>query len=172
MWITLLLLISNFWKSEDAPTVPVGHDFHISKCLVEYKPETSSFQISLHLFIDDLEQSMALEGTDSLFLLTAKESPLAEVSVAKFLEAHFKIEVNGQPLTYEYLGKETAGDYIAMWCYMEVTKVPHPTQITIYNDLLLNVFEDQKNIISVIGPGEKKAVMIMQRGDEINTVKF
>ncbi|MGA1544211.1 MAG: DUF6702 family protein [Saprospiraceae bacterium] len=171
MWITLFL-ISNFWKLEYTPLLSIDHDFHISKCLVEYKPESSTFQISLHLFIDDLEQSMALEGRDSLFLLTAKESPIAELSVSKFLEEHFKIEVNGHPVTYEYLGKETAGDYIAMWCYMEVTKVPYPTQITIYNDLLLNIFEDQKNIITVIGPDEKKAVMIMQRGDEMNTVKF
>lgn len=169
MWILLLML--NFWNVADALATE-KHDFHISKCLVEYKPEASTLQISLHLFIDDLEQSMGLEGKDSLYLLTVKESPIAEISLANYLETHFKIEVNGQPFTYQYLGKETAGDYLAMWCYMEVTGVPYPTQITIYNDLLLNVFDDQKNIISVIGPEERKAVMIMQRGDEINTVNF
>jgi hypothetical protein len=169
MW--LLLLIFNYWMVE-IPTDDEVHDFHISKCLVEYKSETSTFQISLHLFIDDLEQAMALEGQDSLYLLTAKEAATAEQSLAKYLETHFKIAVNGQPISYQYIGKETAGDYLAMWCYMEAIEVPQPTQITIYNDLLLNLFDDQKNIISVIGPNNQKGIMVMQRGDEINTVKF
>lgn len=169
MWIFLLVL--NQWMVKPSLNA-IEHDFHISKCLVEYKPESATLQISLHLFIDDLEQSMALEGMDSLYLLTAKETPKAELSVAKYLENHFKISINNQPLTFQYLGKETAGDYLAMWCYMEVTEVPYPAQITIINDLLLNVFDDQKNIISIIGPNDQKAVMVMQRGDEMNTVKF
>lgn len=169
MWIFLLII--NHWIVE-TPFLTVEHDFHISKCLVEFKSESSTLQVSLHLFIDDLEQAMALDGYDSLYLLTEKESSKAEVSLAQYLETHFKIQVNGNPIKYHYLGKETAGDYLGMWCYMEVVEVPYPNQITIYNDLLLNIFEDQKNIISVIGPDQKKAVMVMQRGDEINTAKF
>ena len=148
------------------------HDFHVSKCLVEYNENTKSLEISLHLFIDDFEDALKTIGAEKLFLCTDRESPIAEEWIEKYLKRKLKIELNGQPVLFKYLGKEPASDYMAVWCYMEVTDVENFSSIDITNELLLEIFSDQKNIISILGPGKKKEMMLFQKGSIKQSVTF
>ena len=63
---TLFLLGSQLWVSQ-TPKVIVSstlHDIHVSRTEVNYDTQTSSVQVTVHLFIDDLEKS--LEGRKNL----------------------------------------------------------------------------------------------------------
>ena len=58
-----------------------SHDFHLSKCDIIYSTEEKAFQISLQLFIDDLEIALAAEGHENLGICTPNESDKAETII-------------------------------------------------------------------------------------------
>lgn len=161
----LLLALSSF-----AFTLP--HPFHLSKCELEYSHEEKALQISLHLFIDDLEVALRQQGADQLFICTKKEAEKAEHYMLKYLQQRFKIEVDGKEKTYQLLGKEISKDLAGVWCYLEIPNIEAIKQLKIQNQLLLEVFDDQKNIVHIRGPKGKKGGLIFGRGKGIQTVDF
>jgi len=162
----MLLLLPSGW-----PEVAL-HDFHVSKCLVEYNEEERALQVSMHLFIDDLEEALRLQGADKLFICTELEAADAETHIRRYLEAHFRLETNGEPVAFEFLGKEISDDLAAVWCYLEVTGVGRLDQLTVTNRILTEVYDDQKNIVSVFGPEEKKGLLLFQKGKDTESVQF
>ncbi len=125
------------------------HEFHMSKCEVAFNEAESAIQISLHLFIDDLEEGLAAKGHQNLRICTDKEAPDAEQYMAAYLHENFTIKVNGDSLGYTFIGKEESEDLLAVWCYLEIENISNVNQLTIRNQILTSTFEDQKNIVSV-----------------------
>lgn len=161
--IRLLLLLS--------PAAAL-HDMHLSKALVEYNQNEQAIQVSMHIYLDDLEEALRRKGMDSLYLCTRKEAELAEAYLEAYLREHFILTVNGTAAEYNFLGKEPSGDYQGAWCYVEVENVSQLKELSIHNDLLLEVFEDQRNIIQLIGPNQKRGTLLLQKGRLAETIKF
>lgn len=148
------------------------HNFHLSKALVEYNETEKAIQVSMHIFLDDLEEALRRKGLDDLHFCTKKENEFAEAYLEAYLREHFILTVNGQKADYQFLGKEPSGDYQGAWCYIEVENVHQLSEISIHNDLLMETFEDQKNVIQLIGPNKKRGTLLLQKGREAETVKF
>ncbi|MEZ5042236.1 MAG: DUF6702 family protein [Saprospiraceae bacterium] len=148
------------------------HDFHLSKCLIEYNTTDQAIQISMQVFIDDLEEALRREGKDHLALCTPKEAPDAEQHFQNYLLEHFHLAVNGQEVTYNYLGKEISEDLSSLWCYLEIEAVTNINSIKVSNDLLMETFEDQQNIISIKGPNNQSGMWLFKKGSSSNTVSF
>lgn len=148
------------------------HEFHLSKALVEYNTQEKAVQISMHIFLDDLEEALRRQGKDKLYICTDKESAEAEAHMETYLRDHFKININGVPVVYNFLGKEASEDYQAAWCYIEVENVAELNEIEILNDLLLEVYDDQKNVIQLVGPNKKRGVLLLQKGKTKEKVQF
>lgn len=120
-----------------------AHDFHLSKSTVNFDRETSTIQVSTHLFIDDLEVAL---GEGKLKIGTAKEDTLTDVYIADYLEKHF-LFVASDTLTHHFLGKEVSEDYTAVWCYFEIP-IETSQDITVVNNALMEVFSDQRNLMT------------------------
>lgn len=165
----------NTFHPVEAHSVSPGsnaHDFHVSKCLIEYNEQEKALQISLHVFIDDLEEALRRQGADELFICTKKEAANAEKYIGRYLKQNFVLEVNGRQAEYNFLGKEISDDLMAVWCYMEVLEVDHMEQLAVTNKILTEVFDDQKNIVSVFGPGNQKGLLLFQKGKSRESVSF
>ncbi len=130
-------------------SLPAAHEFHVSKCEVEYVKDERSIQISLQLFIDDLESALKNTGSENLFLCTKKEHPEANDYIKAYLDTVFKIQVDGQEMSYEYLGKEMSEDLAAVWCYLEISNTDILESFSIENRVLMETFDDQKNLVKV-----------------------
>mgnify|MGYP005666356663 CR=1 FL=1 len=148
------------------------HKFHVSKCMVEYNEAEQALQISLHLFIDDFEEALRRQGVDKLFICTKKESPEANTYIKEYLAKHFQITVDGKAYDFEFLGKENSDDLAGMWCYLEIMDIPTFSQLGIQNDILLEVFDDQKNLVNIIGPGQVQGALLLHRGASSEVVEF
>jgi len=169
MWkLFILNLFLNIWGADTAEL----HQFHVSKCLVEFNEAEQALQMSMHIFIDDLELALRRQGADSLFICTRMEKKDAEQYMKEYIEKNFLLEVNGQSLPYEFLGKEPAEDLMGVWCYLEILNVKKVEKLKITNKILLEVYDDQKNVISIIGPDRRKGMMLMQRGRNTEEVTF
>ncbi len=129
-----------------------SHDFHFSKCLIELNPEQNTLQISWHIFLDDLEQALENQGTGKLFLCTAKESEKGETYLFKYLTENLNIKIDNEPFSPQWVGKELSDDLAAVWCYFEIKNIEGINKIEITNTLLTELFDDQKNIVHLLGP--------------------
>lgn len=166
----LLLYTCLGWPSTTPNTT--AHDFHVSKCLVEYRPLAATLQVSLHLFIDDMEAALRKAGADQLFLCTEREHELAEKHLTDYLLRHLSIEVDGSQLTPRFIGKEITDDLSGMWCYLEVEQVGQIRQLTLTNEILMDLFDDQKNIVNIIGPNNQTGMFLFQKGKSRDSVVF
>ncbi|MEO5907159.1 MAG: DUF6702 family protein, partial [Saprospiraceae bacterium] len=53
------------------------HDIHISLSELRFNEETHSFEVSIKIFIDDLEKALKKDGATDLYIGTNQESDLA-----------------------------------------------------------------------------------------------
>ncbi len=171
------LLIGLFiWTLASATTLPVSaaHEFHISKCQIEYSVETEALQITLHLYLDDLEEALRQQGADKMFLCTDNEHEKAEKYLFQYLQQQFKLIVNeaGEEAEFEFIGKEQSEDLQAVWCYLEVTNVSSFSSLEVTNSLLMEIFDDQKNIVQIMAPGKKQGYFLFHKGQENDKVTF
>jgi len=103
----------------------------------------------MHIFIDDLEVALAEKGVSKLYIGTEKEDTTADLHISEYIAEHFKLKGDDKSLQPQFLGKELSKDLAAIWCYMEVTLDQELEQMDISHNLLMEVFADQKNVITI-----------------------
>ena len=151
---------------------PEMHAFHISKCQIDYNTADKALQITWHIFIDDLEEALRRQGMDKLFLGTEREAANGDAAVEKYLLQRLKLIVNGKSASINFIGKENSEDLAALWCYLEVPGVSAVQNMNISNDILLEVYDDQKNLVSVTVPGKKQGYFIFEKGKTSAGLKY
>ena len=114
----------------------------------------------------DLELALEQQGHDDLFLCTPRETVEAEQHLEAYLREHFKLIVNGEPRDYKYWGKEISDDLSAVWCYMEVENLTKVESLQLTYRILFDTYQDQKNLVSLVLPGQEPGMLFFQVGDE------
>ncbi len=142
IWISTLLVSFN-QKNADI------HDFHVSKTEINYNSQKGSLEISVHLFADDLEAALLKKGCFVKNIGTAKESVDADANIEKYLRERLTILRNSKPLKWDYIGKETTSDLMAVYCYLEVQEFSNVQKLAFKATQFLEIFDDQKNIVVV-----------------------
>ena len=128
--------------------VALPHKFYMSHTIVEQNPRTSSVEVTMRLFTDDLER--AIGGTEQLPLFlgdAAKEPAFVQHLVRDYLLQHFSISIDGIPMHLQWVGKETEADIT--YCYFEFTPPRSIHSIIVHNDIMLELFPDQKNTVDL-----------------------
>lgn len=133
---------------------------------MEYDPEGQSLQMSMHIFLDDLERALQQRGHDHLFLCTPKEAADAEKHLEAYLRDHFRLVVNGEERAFKYWGKEISDDLSAVWCYLEVGNLSEVASLELTYRVLFDTYRDQKNLASLVLPGQEPGMLFFQVGDE------
>jgi hypothetical protein len=135
------------------------HDFHLSKAEVHYNEVNQSLEVSLHLFLDDLEDGMIKNGMENPNFSTSQEHPQADSLLNVYLESHFAAVIDDQKISFTFLGKEDGEDLTAIWCYLEGKNIPPPKKIELENKILVDLFEDQKNIVAFTSKQKKEFLL-------------
>ena len=159
----LIVFLSTFLPS----WVSAGktHDIHISVCELRWNEVSGAFEVSIKIFIDDLEFALSKEGAPGLFIGTAKEIKEANEYIAAYLRKHFIIDIDGKRLTPDFLGKEISEDFLAVWCYVEFpAQVSRASKCILSNDILLDLYADQRNIMDIRMSKSHKDYTIFQPG--------
>ena len=140
------------------------HDVHVSKTMLKYKEELRSWQMTMYVYVDDLEESMRIMGMDSLQILTEKEYPNVDQKIDTYLDSVLQVTVDGQRLNFNVLGKENGDEYLGIWIYAEVLDADQPKSIEIVNNLILNLYTDQRNMMQIkVGDWAKYALMDLSK---------
>ncbi len=140
LWAILLTLL--FTPPRDAE-----HKFHVSYNRVAV--EDNIVVARLRFFKDDLGVALAeLSGSESLLI---DATPITDSLFQAYIASHFILESGEQRLTggitasgEEVLGKEM------MWWYLVEYQAPETiSSLRLTNTLLLDSFDDQKNILQL-----------------------
>ncbi|MFZ1676273.1 MAG: DUF6702 family protein [Saprospiraceae bacterium] len=127
-----------------------AHPIHASICELKYSEKDAAFQVSVKVYIDDLEVAMKNEGYPPLNLGATLENELTQEYLASYVDKYFTITLNGHKLVSKFVGKELSDDFLAVWCYFEFpATVSKGQKCTISNRILLDLYSDQRNIMDI-----------------------
>ena len=104
-------------------------------------------EIMMRVFMDDLETTLREKyQIPDLDVLNPKGRTIDQM-MEEYLKPHFKISLDGKAQAMKYLGHEQEGD--AFIFYIEVDKVKQWKTIQIQNDIIMEKYDDQSNIVHV-----------------------
>jgi hypothetical protein len=145
-------LLALFCLTSSRPAHPV----HTSVTQMQFNAAEKTFEVSLRVFTDDLEEALAKENNNQRVRLTDKDTngPLVE----RYIRKHFGLtNANRQRKPYRYIGKEQEVD--ATWIYIEVPYTEPVQGSTLQQSLLMDQFDDQINLVNVTYLNEKKTFL-------------
>lgn len=134
------------------------HDFHTSLTQMQFDSKTQTVEISIRMFTDDLETALTREngGKPVQFGSQTKPDQLLE----RYVRRHFVMaDAQRKPRPYTYIGYEQEAD--AHWVYIEMPASGADTfkNIVIKQDILMDLFNDQVNLVNIQYNQQKKTVV-------------
>jgi hypothetical protein len=147
-------------------TGSADHAIHISKCEILLNEESHSFEVALHIYADDLQTILSQRGAPLLHISSDRESIKADSFITAYLREKLQIKADAKPLAFQFVGKEPSEDFIALWCYLEFPSVPDYKKLSIRYDLLMDLYEDQKNIVHLKARGKKGYLLLHPKHPE------
>jgi len=142
------------------------HKFYVSVTNVEYYDKGKALQITSRVFIDDFEKALEERYEVETLLGTPEEILNAEVYIEKYLNAKFLVKINGEAVRYQFLGKKYDNDI--MICFLEIPEISigEVNSIEIQNELLMDIFEEQKNILHFKILEKKKSFVLIRENNK------
>lgn len=124
-------------------TASVYHPVHISYTKVEV--QSNKVLMLVKIFSDDLQLS-----AQTFF---AKQT-ISESEYVQYVLQHCKVLVNGQICAFSLQTKKN--DDTTDWFYFITTLPSNDCAVELHNNILCNVYEDQKNLVIISCNSEEK----------------
>lgn len=136
-----LLMLGSAWS---APR----HGFHSSLAEMSYHAKTKSFQIVLTLFADDTEEALTKYDKKRYSLGSFGKNRAPDALMLAYLSEHFVLlDKKQKKASIKYIGKEVQASTTIV--YFEIPFTEDLNGATLYNTLMLELFDDQSNIVNV-----------------------
>ncbi|WP_350287954.1 DUF6702 family protein [uncultured Croceitalea sp.] len=138
------------------------HKFYVSVTNINYSEDSKAFQMTTRIFIDDLEALLEERYGIDAGLATSEELEIANDYIEKYLKAKLVVQLNNEESTYKFLGKKYDND-VAI-CYLEIENVALDTlrSIEIENEILTDLYEEQKNLVHIKYKDKKKSFILVR----------
>jgi len=121
-----------------------------------YNQTDQSWEISIRLFQDDLEQTIS-SNLGKKFRIVPGDAA-SEKALDAYLRKHFRFHAGKQITTpYRWLGTEQQQD--AIWVYLEIPTKSDLVGSYLENSIFLDEFDDQTNLVSWSFQGQKKSYL-------------
>lgn len=143
-----------------------AHKFYVSVTNIDYSDEDDALQITTRVFINDFEELLKLRYDIDVALATYDESNVADEYTEKYLKTKFVVEIDGELRAFDFLGKEYDRDI--MICYLEIkdVEISKVKTISVQNDLLNDLFEEQKNVVHFNIQGKRKSLVLIKQNNK------
>jgi hypothetical protein len=145
------------------------HKYYISLTKVEYKKESKSIQVTMRIFIDDLQETINTTYNKDFELALPNGSKEIDTIISNYLTGKFKVKINNIEKPYSYIGKEYENDVV--YLYLEINNIETINTIEIKNNMMMEIFSDQKNIIKLNINNTKKTFFLTNQKDK-DLLKF
>lgn len=141
------------------------HKFYVSVTNVTYSEKDQSFQIISRIFTDDLDELLLTRYGFQARLSTPEESPQADAYIERYFREKFEVSINGTEQEYTFLGKRYENDLTI--CYLELPfEKGKLKSIGLRNQILTDLFEEQKNLVHFNILGRKKSFVLIRENNK------
>lgn len=121
---------------------------HVTVTEINYSDKDKALQLTTRIFIDDLESAIrAIKKEEEMDLLEPGKGRTTDQLVKEYLNTHLKIKVDGKLWPLSYLGSEK--EDLALVCYIELANVKKMKTLEVTNNVLLDLYDDQSNLVHV-----------------------
>ena len=122
------------------------HDYFVSICTIQHNATEQQLQIAWRMTTHDVEHALSADAKEkALHLGSELELPQADSLLQAYLIKNLMIEIDGDPVTIEYLGRDVEME--DLYCYLQVKNVAHFETITVSSTLLFDMFHEQENVV-------------------------
>lgn len=134
---------------------------------MQYNAKERLFEISVRVFTDDFEKALSEDSNSKVHLTeTDKNDPLVE----KYIRSHFAyINPQKQTKSFSYVGHEIEAD--ANWLYLEMPYTEPFRGGLMKQNLLMELFDDQVNMVNINYQGQKKT-FVFRKNQPVQDVSF
>lgn len=136
----------------------VAHKYYVSLTQIDYNETSRSLQITMNVFIDDMELAMNKTYDRQFNLFTGKEPKDSGTYFEDYLKKHFKVKLEGKEMNYNYIGRKYEGDVV--FFYLEIEEVNEVKTIEIENTTLMEFFDLQRNLIKLKIKGKFDSLLL------------
>ena len=131
------------------------HPYHVGSVEVNYNSKTKTFEVSVRLFLDDLESALNKKYNQSLHFGDEKSKDAINKALENYFSEYFKLKNNNKFLKINYLGYEEDKEAVNIYLESEVAEAPKKVETAV--SLLYNLYDDQMNIVHIIVNGNRKS---------------
>ena len=135
-----------------------AHKYYFALTEIEYNQKNQSLEIIMSVFIDDIEEAINKNFNIDAKIWSDKEIKNIDTYFKNYLNTHFEVSVNNQIQKINYLGKEYNGDIV--YFYLEIEGVQSVETIKAKNNMLMQYFPEQQNIIKAKVNSEIKSLFL------------
>ena len=141
-----------------------AHKYYLSLTQIEYRSEKKSVQITINVFMNDIEVALNKDYKIDLRLHTKKELKDNDVYFTKYLKEKLHFKVDDISKEFKYIGKEYDGDLV--YFYLEIENVKEVNSIEIENKILTKHFPEQQNLIKSKVGKKHKSILLTAKNDK------
>lgn len=141
-----------------------AHKYYLSLTQIEYRSDLNSVQITINVFMDDIEEALNKDNSINLMLHTKKELPNNDVYFIKYLKEKLHFKIDGAAKEFNYIGKEYDDDLV--FFYLEIENIKQLKSIEIENKILINHFPEQQNLIKSKVKKKHKTILLDAKNDK------
>jgi len=164
-WLALPLFSLGFWLTNESSLFTKDvideaiHPIHISTVEISHNAADKNLEITCKIFWDDFESILTKKNNNKRVDLT-NEKNLQDNNklVFGYINSHLSITVDGKPLTLNFVGFEK--EDVVVYSYLEVTNITSMKNVSVNDNLMHDMFDDQTNIIHVIFNGNRKSTKL------------
>jgi hypothetical protein len=137
---------------------PALHPLHVSVTEIDFDEKDKALEITMRVFVDDLEQTMRTRLNKPEMDITEPQGITVDQMMAPYLAEHFQVSVDGKLQKVKYLGHEKEGE--AFIFYVEVAGVKKVKTVQVMNNIIMETHEDQSNLVHVTVRGKIKSMRL------------
>ena len=145
------------------------HKYYLSLTQINFKNETKSIQIIINVFMDDIEVALNKDNNIDLQLTTKKELKNNDIYFEKYLKDKLHFKIDDIPKNFNYIGKEYESDLV--YFYLEIENIEQLETISVTNEILINHFPKQQNLIKS-KVGKKHKSVLLSKEEKSTILKF
>jgi hypothetical protein len=137
------------------------HPIHLSVSEINYNEKDKALQITSRIFLDDLEASIRNErNNQELDVLEPGKGLTTEQLISEYVLKRFSVKLDGKTQKLNFLGFER--DDPAVVCYIEIENIKKFKTIEVRNEVIMDLYEDQSNIVHVTYKGPVKSFRLLR----------
>ena len=137
-----------------------AHKFYTSVTQLDFNPSEKCFQVTMNVFIDDLEAALTQENKQ--VVKWKSDQPALNNLLLKYLNKHFNVKLNQKPASqFRLIGTKEKKDLLIIYFEIPLEKTLKNIEIT--DTFLMDMFPIQSNIVN-LNYQDKKHTFLFQKG--------